>query len=540
MTFRETIQGDTSGGLNTRGNERNLAPNESPKALNIDIIPEGGIIKSNGSVQVNKITFPDAINGLHEYRPAAGASQILFQTSNDLYRLFTDGDTTKLSDGEFANRKISFTNFNNVVIMTNGLDPVRVWTGLVVEDLGGFPGDFSTNGSPKFSLVWKNRLWMWGDPTKPYRIYVSEPGNHEGWASSGGAFAFDVDIGNGDFITQIFPLGDRLIVHKERSIHVITGSNKPGDGVLDEVTLGTLFQGFGADAPFTVVNIVNDQVFVADRAIRSLKNTIDFGGIDAKTLSYPIEPLVQNLNFNRLNEAFALFYPKNDEVWFFLPTGSSGQNDQVLVYNIEVGAWTERNGFTAKSGIIFEGKPLLGTYDGRIVRHDFGGNYLGKPIEGIYQTHWNTFGAPQTTKRIRSIDVTAKRLGLGIVEVNMGWDYQNLCTEYQLCLDPPDGTALWGVALWGVDKWSPATTVETRQISGVGFGKVFQTQFKNRYADQPFHIMGWDYLVQPRNHRGGPYTEPFDPIEYLGPQILRITEDDQVRSDEDDEDRIIE
>ena len=190
-----------------------------------------------------------------------------------------------------------------------------------------------------------------------------------------------------------------------------------------------------------------------------------------------------------------------NQIWFFYPDGASVESNRVLVFDYNLQAWTRREGFKASCGIELNGHPVVGTYDGNVHRHDFGGSYNGSAIRAYYKTPWYGFNQYPVTKRIRSIDLSVVRLGNWDVSMNSAWDYQTPSASFSFDQSSKGSNALWGSALWGIDFWSGESSGQIRKLSGVGFGKTLQLQFFNNQANQPFHILGWDILYQTRGIR---------------------------------------
>jgi hypothetical protein len=499
--YRDIGLSDMSGGINLRAKNRNVGPNESPNCYNIDIIPEGGFVSSNGSVALNTVLLPGPILGARTFQPPAGREQTLFASGSALYKLNSDGTYDQISTEQQSAEKTTFIPFNGYCLIMNGADPIRIWDGSNMATLTQFPGDQPTTGYPSRGIAHKNKLWLTGDKTNPSAVYVSEAGNHAGWTEDSGAFTFDLNRGDGEAVTTLYPFFNYLVGYKPNSIYAIEGAAKPGIDASDEVVVRTLHRGIGCNAPDCVVNINNDQLFVSGKTIRTLQNTLKYGDVDTDRVSKKVQPLLSTVYTDRLDQAFVIHYSDKDEAWFFLPTGSSGQNNTVLVLNGEIGSWTPRKGFTGSCGFLKDGRPHVGTYDGKIVKHDFGGNYEGELIDKRCDTFWNHFGSPQRTKHVRHIDITAERYGNWNLPVYTAWDYQDPMTRFDADLSPPSNAALWGVSLWGSALWSKVGTVQARRIGAIGYGKTLQLSFRSNSKDQPFYVQAWDISVEPRNYR---------------------------------------
>ena len=68
---------DFSGGLNLRSDQFNLAPNESPEMLNVDVDPRGGIKMRLGVVKRNGTVLGSNVTGLGQFTPDGGTARVI-------------------------------------------------------------------------------------------------------------------------------------------------------------------------------------------------------------------------------------------------------------------------------------------------------------------------------------------------------------------------------------------------------------------------------------------------------------------------------
>ncbi|MBX2861181.1 MAG: hypothetical protein KTR14_08095 [Vampirovibrio sp.] len=493
--------GPSTGGLHLRASDRSLGVNESPDLVNVELTQSGGILKSNGYIRLNNTALAGApeIVGVYEYFRANGDEITLVAAGGNLYELKDDGTWSTLHTGMTVDAPVAFETFNDLCIIVNGVDAPLKYDGSTVTGLANWTTIEST-GYPAYAEVWKNRLWFTGNPQKPYRVYFSEPGNPEGWDALNGAGAVDVNINDGQLVTGIKTFFDSLIIYKQRSIHQLVGDSAPGSGGGNEFRIKPISTDLGCEAPRTIVTVGNDQFFMGKDHISTIRTTDFFGDVLSQTISFKVQPVFDEMNQNAIEGAFVVHHRPKNQIWFFYPDGSSAQNNKVLVFDYNLQAWTRREGFMASCGIALNGKPTVGTYDGNIHKHDFGGNYDGGVIKAHYKTPWYGFNSFPVTKRVRSIDLSVVRLGDWFVNMHSSWDYQTSSGAFTFNQSPGQ-RALWGEALWGFDVWSGESSGQIRKVSSIGFGKTLQLRFFNNFADQPFHILGWDILYQSRGIR---------------------------------------
>jgi hypothetical protein len=493
---------NATGGLNLRASERSLLPQEALDLMNVELTKNGGVLKCNGYINANLVAIAGSpkITGMYQYIKANGNKHLLITAGTGLYTLGNDGSLTQVFSGLADETPCFFATFNDVCIIVNGINHPMVFDGFTVTNLPNW-ASIETGGYPSLVEVWKNRLWLSGNPVKPYRLYWSEPGNPGGWNTANGAGTVDVNRNDGQRITGIKTYFDSMILYKERSIHQLIGDSPPGSGGPNEFRIKPVSSDIGCVAPKTILNVGNDQYFLAEDQIASLKTTNAFGDVNTQNVCYKIQPLLVQFNRQAIHEAFILHHRAKDQLWVFYPSGSSLQNNRVAIYDYGLSAWTQREGIIASDGVMIESKPYTGTYDGNIQQQDFGGSYNGSPITAFYKTPWYGFGNYKHTKRIRSIDMTVLQYGDWNLDVQTALDYQQPNTLFPINLTPAGNAPLWNVALWNQAEWGLITARQVRQVSDIGMGKVLQLQMSNTGVNQPFHILGWDIAYQLRGLR---------------------------------------
>jgi hypothetical protein len=494
---------DASGGLNLGATERSLQTNEALDLMNVEITKDGGILKCNGYVQSNLESIPDGarITGMYHYVQSNGMEKTIVTAGSGLYVLESNGQFTNYYQELAEESSCFFATFNDLCIITNGINPPLKFDGTTVTPLANW-GDIETSGYPALVEVWKNRIWFSANPIKPYRVYWSEPGNPEGWDTTHGAGAVDVNLNDGQRVTGIKSYFDALTIYKERSIHQLIGDSPPGSNGPNEFRIRPVSTDIGCVSPGTIVNVENRQYFLAEDRLASLETTYAFGDIQTTNESRKIQPLLDRVNRGAYQETFILHYPSKSQIWLFYPDTISSQNNRVAIYDYTLNAWIQRNGIHASKGLFVNGIPYTGSYDGNVHRQDFGGHYNGAPISAVYKTPWYSFGNYQVLKRIRSIDLTVMQYGNWNLNLETLFDYETSGQTFQINQAQSEHAPLWGVAHWNQANWTALNLKQVRQVSEIGMGKALQFAFSNNEANQPFHILGWDVTYQLRGLRG--------------------------------------
>ena len=242
MTTQFVID-DFTGGLNLRADVFNIARNESPNLLNVDIDPRGGVQCRQGSVQLNNVAIGGVTAGsftpnrMFHWRKT---NQQLMLAANDKVFYATDDnftDTTIVTTNDYGAEFAEWIGDSPLLYVACGEGTQgNKWDGLskttlVASGAGAWQDDLlnpSGNHMPKAEHVAAHidRLWVAnlqeGVTTYPDRVRWSHPLFPESWREQD-----YVDIvGGGEGITAIVPFAEHLLVFKPRAVFAIYGYNE--------------------------------------------------------------------------------------------------------------------------------------------------------------------------------------------------------------------------------------------------------------------------------------------------------------------------
>ena len=245
--YRYDEKSDFKGGLNLRADQFNIAENESPALLNVDVDPRGGVRRRDAVTKVNSTALDDDIVSLISHYEE-GQNQVLaaVATATETKLLWND-DVTGDFDGtvSYGGTDVQFdttqpprgVTFNGYTYIVNGkfltstghttYSVVR-WSGadgstaLATPDIDGSDGHFP---NARYTTTWAEYIWvaytLESGTTHKNRVRWSKVNDAENWTA---ADYIDIDIGeDGDHITAIIPDADRLLVFKENSVYAIYG-----------------------------------------------------------------------------------------------------------------------------------------------------------------------------------------------------------------------------------------------------------------------------------------------------------------------------
>mgnify|MGYP003634827866 CR=1 FL=1 len=254
--YRYEEKADFRGGLNLRADQFNIAENESPALLNVEVDPRGGVRRRDGVTKVNATALSDEIVSLTTHYES-GQNQILASVNPSTAPSTTQVYWNENASGNFAgpmartdgtlvfagSQPTASVTFNDYTYIVNGSMFVAPhssgaaikwhgdnalpasFPGFLTPDLDGSAGHFPC---ARYTTAWAEFVWVAytlesGD-THKNRVRFSAVNDAENWTA---ADYIDIDIGeDGDHITAIIPDADRLLVFKQNSIYAIYGFSR--------------------------------------------------------------------------------------------------------------------------------------------------------------------------------------------------------------------------------------------------------------------------------------------------------------------------
>ena len=249
--YRYDEKSDFRGGLNLRADQFNIAHNESPALLNVEVDPRGGVRRRDAVTKVNATALTNEITSLMTHYEA-GTNQVLaaaLDPATTQSQIFYNADATGNFTGpiqvgvdivEFNTaqppRHVTFNNYTYMVNgqmlhNTSGVTTAAAlrWDGAtgaaLVPDLDGSAGHFPC---ARYTTAWAEYVWvaytLETGTTHKNRVRFSAVNDAENWTATD---YIDIDIGeDGDHITAIIPDADRLLVFKQNSIYAIYGFSR--------------------------------------------------------------------------------------------------------------------------------------------------------------------------------------------------------------------------------------------------------------------------------------------------------------------------
>jgi hypothetical protein len=255
----------------------------------------------------------------------------------------------------------------------------------------------------------------------PSRIYWSTIKSITQWDA---ADYLDVEKDDGNEITGLRVLGDRLVVYKNTSIYIVSFT---GDADIP-FTLQKSNSAVGCSAPYSIQDAENGHIFA------SFDGVYLFDGNNSYKMSDSINLVWENVNKAKFSECTSLYHRTKNTYWLSMPKGSSLLNNMILTWNGFLNAWSQYAGMSASSLAIFlvgnsEERPYFGDYSGYIYRADYGiDDYPQKvrtAVNSFYWTNWKYYDSLCDKKGIAHSYINHAVQSNGNLNFGYSYDFYN-------------------------------------------------------------------------------------------------------------------
>jgi hypothetical protein len=202
------------------------------------------------------------------------------------------------------------------------------------------PPEANSTAGPtgKYVALYKDSLFVFGDPKNPSRLFYSGGGDriNDFSVSNGGGF-LDISKNDGQQGTGLIVFKNSLICFKEDSIYQFefTSSGLPQSNQVNAAV--------GCIAPRSIVAVENDIFFASRRGVFTIGNEPGFAFDVLRTneLSSRVRSIFQSINSEYMENVAAVYATKSNTnlvIFSFTPAGAV-TNSQALVYDRERMAW---------------------------------------------------------------------------------------------------------------------------------------------------------------------------------------------------------
>jgi len=478
-----------TGGLNNSADPTSIKPTEASDLQNVVFDTSGGIEKRAGFARVNSSAACGSVafTGLFMYRQADGDRFLVGLCANDTVVKMDyaggasgpdgtwDAITGSLSFAIDQDDLADFATVQDVLVFTDGLGTSDPYTWM------GSGNAAQLTAAPNAAMLeFHNRiLWLAGRTDARSRVDFSNLDDYTTWTSTDNIL---VETDDNQVITGLKSAFDCLYVFKTESIHRICGRDR------DNLRLEQMVSGVGA-ASNAAIQVVNNRfMFLTSQGDIALYD----GGINIEFISYRIDgtldPSVTSLN--RYQFARSAFLD-DSEFYLSLSTAGSGTHDLILMYDVDVGAWTKFSGINANALAIYEigtqeHAILFGDYSGFANQYPSGTSDAGSSIEAFWQSGHLKLDTPHR-KLYRELQLFIRQEGSYSITIEHRIDFAATGTSTSVSL-AGEG-ALWDTAIWDAASYGDVTTALVRIILG-NPGDFFQWRIEDTSTNNPFLLRG--------------------------------------------------
>ncbi len=389
-----------------------------------------------------------------------------------------------------ATNHCDFESFLNELYITNGNDLPIKWTGGAAVTATNMTVTANLTKA-KYTRLFNNYLFL-GNVTVsgvsyPSRIYWSNIKDTSVWDAA--AF-IEIAKDDGDEITGLRVLSDRLIIYKSRSIYTLyfTGDADipfilPGGGKTNS--------NVGCIAPWSIQEVDNGHVFMASDGLYF------FDGSNSYKLSDKIrKTLFEDFNFALFSQGVSINYKLKNRYMIAFPYGAEITNSYVIVWDYFNNAFSIYKGLAPSAMAIFyingnDERPYFSDYNGYDYRMDYGTDdyplKVQTSVDAYYYTNWKYYDDLCDQKGILSVYVYYQ-FNSANVTYTYSYDLEE-SDQYTQSFNTATGADVWDTMLWDVGHWS-GSGGKYQRLDIDGRGRLVRFGFKNSAIGETFRIDG--------------------------------------------------
>jgi hypothetical protein len=369
----------------------------------------------------------------------------------------------------------------------------------------------------KYVSLYKDSLFVLGDPDNPSRLYYSGGGDkiHDFSVANGGGF-IDVAKNDGQKGTGLVVFKNSLIVFKEDSIYQFSFTSS---GLPQIVQVNPAI---GCIAPRSIVAVENDIFFASRRGIFTLGNEQGwaFDILRTNEISAKVRSVFQSIATGYLENIAGVYATKNNlnlVIFSYTPSGST-TNSKALVYDRERLGWLKWNNINANCFANFIDSTgtthvLYGDDSSGYVKEILtGSDDFGSALIGTFKLRAESFGKGGLNryKKLKLVDLvlreptgsitlniitdgvtTAKTVPITTTNPSVNWGHYVL-TDFLL------GES-YGTGVSAQDE-NLLKTISGAELSDIQEARSFMLEFTN-VSSASFTLLGAQLTAKPKSRK---------------------------------------
>jgi hypothetical protein len=528
-------QKDFTGGLNFRADQFQLSDNESPKMLNVEIDPRGGVFSRGGYERINGTAVAGTWSPKRLHKFTGATNRIMLTTGAKVYQS-TGGNFTPLAYSLGNDIAVSYAygaSFANwgtdLYIATGGAGAGSYsWvttstyaTAISVLTTSHFNNNYNSPNAtyfPKANLlmVHANKMFAAGVNISgvdyPNRLRWSHEDSPKDWAS---ADYIDI-VGGGNGITGLAVVNGSLMIFKPNAIYLLLGYDS------DDFRLVQLSGHLGAPHPLAV-SLSDSSVYFFSNP----EGLYSFDGSRLVDLFANIRPATDANEFNLSAPNAVTLSWVGHRLWMSAPYSkdTTVTDPKVnFVFDPSIGQggsftmFQSSDGYGLVGGCDYEDSSNNNIYlmihptQPRVLQVDKysldSDNITGTPASFVsyYRTKWFDGGSYMQKKMFRRPDIVTKEPSTStVINVKVYHNFEegagNERKNFDLTLTPTSTGIIWGTGLWGGLWGSGAASSTVLTGRNLGLARCVQLEFTGP-SGQFWGINSIGYKYQGRRVKG--------------------------------------
>lgn len=373
-------------------------------------------------------------------------------------------------------------------------------------------GNSTAGPKGKYVSLYKDSLFVFGDPDNPSRLYYSGGGDKINDFTIGGGGGFiDISKNDGQIGTGMIVFKNSLVVFKEDSIYQFSFDSSG----LPSVVL--VNPSVGAIAPRSIIAVENDVFFMSRRGVFTLGNEAGFAFDVLRTneLSSRVRSVVTSIDPAHVANVAAIYVSdstKNLAIFAYTPSGST-TNSKAIVYDRERLGFVKWSNIQANCWCTWRGSDSVTHYlygddaSGYVKEILSGSDDFGTPIRGYFRVRAEAFKELDRYKRLKDVTVVLRRPS-GTIKLNLIQDGVNTVYTNQIGTLQPSinfGHYVFSRFLFGQSSGTGVSSQDEnvkRVIRNINLtGRSFMLEFDNQGTSASFTLLLTMLLARPRSLR---------------------------------------
>jgi hypothetical protein len=446
-----------------------------------------GTVTGQANTSVLGVCVANGINdGILACRqPASGSNYLHYwDTATEAWVAVTTSGSPTMT----GVTKVRFTKYNwgsPKVLLTDGINPAATYDGTTYTQIT----HVDAPSAPRLSHVFKNHMFLAGDPSEDTNLYFSAPYDETSFAAADGAGVINV----GFPVVAIKSFRDVLYIFGSNNIRKLAGDNI-SNFVLQEVT-----DDLGCLATDSVIEIGGDLLFLSQDGLRPVSGTDKIGDVNLETVSKDIQSIFTDVVFDIDLETLnaVVIRQKTQFRYFFGAADSQGiiggfrqtPNGLQFEYSQMLGI----SATCADSGYIGQNEFIIhGDNDGRVHRQERGNDFNGTDIFSLFQTPFFHMQDPEQRKVFYTVATYLRSEGDNEIVMSALYDYEDVDTlsPTNFTLTTTGAAAYYNEALYDSTAIFDGNPAPVKRTNISGSGKSASFKFVTNDSNASHSIQG--------------------------------------------------